>query len=561
MNDLDERSSLSNPRQRWELLAFSVIVTAAFLTRLWPIAFSSYPFNNDGLTECGLAAQILGSGHLRVFLDGGLETTHSTAIPVMNVFIAYASSALGVTPYEFGQVLTAVVAVLTISGIYVLGKRLSGNVRGGIASAFAGVLMGTFVFTTGSVWKEAFGFGLILLLLIAFVRRNEPRFRMLCVTILMLLPLVHHLVAVMALLMVAYPVVWGWMFALSNRSVRHRHVDDLLTVGLPIIWLFVYYSAVSLGSFESVLSMRAMPFIIVAFVAVSALQAVVFSIKNHSRFTFALVPGIVIVALLVLDYYGFLFPYKPTAPLVYLLLVAIFGVLVSIAWYGTEFAFEIRQRYRAVQFGLLLAPVTVIGYGIVAGFNVVSQKVVYRSFDFADIFIFIGIGLAISSAFTLRKRVYPVLAAVIIIFVVMSFPFGYYSDQTLGVRHDTQSYEVDALMWLSSSQPNPQLVSDQRIAYVSLAVADIPAGSGLVNVLAGNVTLGPHQFVAFDDSYLTSGISDYPRGHPIIPFSNSTKLIDASDVQYIGGPHSDRFTIIATSDIGHVVVYGLFVNP
>ena len=543
------------------MLAFSAIVIAAFLTRLWPLAFSSYPFNNDGLTECGLAAQILGSGHLSVFANGQLMTTHSTAIPAMNVVIAYASSALGINPYEFGQVLTAVVAMVTISGIFLLGRSFSGNVRGGIASALAGLLMGTFVFTTGSVWKEAFGFAFISLLLIAFVRRNEPRFRMLCLTILILLPLVHHLVAVIALLMVAYPVGWGWIFALLNRSARHRHFDDILMVVLPTIWLFVYYSGVSLGRFEDVLSTKTLPLIFVVFAALTAIQIAVFSIKNHSRFTFAPIPGIVVVVLLVLDYYGFLFPYEPAAPLVYFLFVAAFGALVSIAWYGTEFAFEVRQRYRAVQFGLLLAPATVIGFSVVAGITLASQRVIYRSFDFADIFIFTGIGLAISSAFTLRKRAYPVLAAIVIVFVVISFPFGYYSDQTLGVRHDTQSYEVDALMWFSSSQPNPHLVSDERMAYVSVAVADIPANSRLVDVLAGNVTLAPRSFVAFDGSYLTSGVSDYPRGYPIIPFSNSTRLIDASDVQYIGGPRNDPFTMMATSGIGHTVVFGPFVPP
>jgi hypothetical protein len=262
----------------------------------------------------------------------------------------------------------------------------------------------------------------------------------------------------------------------------------------------------------------------------------------------------IVIVLSVLDYYGYFFPYRPTAPLVSLMLIFAFGVFVSVAWYGTEFAMESRHRYRAVHFGLLLAPATIIGFSVLEGFTLSSQKALYRSFDFVDIFIFMGVGLAISSTFSLRKRAYPVLAAVMIIFLAMSFPFGYYSNQTLGVRHDTQSYEVDAIEWLSHSQSRPVMMSDERLAYMGLAIADIPKDSGLVTFIDGNISLLPHWFIAFDDSYFTSGVNDYPRGFVIIPLSNSTRIVSASDVMYIGGPQSDHITVMATSDIGHLIV-------
>ena len=554
MTELDGGPSSSSRRQRWELVAFSIIVTAAFLTRLWPLAFSSYPFNNDGLTECSLATQILETGHLSILPDGWIGTTHSTAIPAMNIVLAYASSALGVDPFEFGQIFTAIISVLTIAGVYLLGRIFSGNVRGGIASALMGVMMGTFVFTSGSVWKEAVGFGLITVVLLAFIRRNEVRFRILCIATLMVMPLVHHLVAVIALLLIAYPVVWGWFFALSKRSVRHRHFEDLAMIGLPFIWLYVYYTGVSLGSFETVSSKTGLLLMIAAFAALSIVQIGILSIRNHSKRTFALLPGIAVISLSIMDYYGFLFPYTPTAPLVSLILMFTFGALLSLAWYGAEFAVEFRGRYRAVQLGMLFAPATVIGFSVLEGLSLTSQKALYRSFDFVDPFIFIGVGLAMTSAFCYRKRAYPVLATIMIIFLVLSFPFGYYSDQTLGVRHDTQSYEVDAVRWLSESQSHLQLTSDERIAYIGLAIADIPKGSGLISSFDGNLTPPSHWFVAFDDSYLVSGVNDYPYGFTTIPLWNSTELVGRSDVMYIGGPLCDRITIVARSSIGYWIV-------
>jgi hypothetical protein len=100
------------------------------------------------------------------------------------------------------------------------------------------------------------------------------------------------------------------------------------------------------------------------------------------------------------------------------------------------------------------------------------------------------------------------------------------------------------------------MISDERIAYIGLAIADIPKDNGLVSLIVGNVTLPPHWFVAFDDSYFTSGVNDYPRGFVIMPLSDSTKTISASDIVYIGGPQSDRITIMATSNIGHEIVLG-----
>jgi hypothetical protein len=323
---------------------------------------------------------------------------------------------------------------------------------------------------------------------------------------------------------------------------------------LPAIWLYVYYSTVSLDSFEIVLSKMGVLIMIGAIAALSIVQIAVLSIKKHSKITFAAIPGMIVIVLSILDYYGFFYPYKPTAPLVSLMLIFAFGVFISIAWYGTEFAMEFRQRYRAVHFGLLLGPATIIGFSLLGGFTLSSQKAFYRSFDFVDIFIFLGVGLAISSAFSLRKRAYPLLAAVMLVFLAMSFPFGYYSDQTLGVRHDTQSYEVDAVNWLSHSQSTPQMISDERIGYIGLAIADIPKNNGLVSFIDMNTTLLSHRFVAFDDRYFTSGVNDYPSGFAQVPLASSARIVSASDVMYVGGPQVDRITIMATSDIGHGIV-------
>ncbi|MBU0685069.1 MAG: hypothetical protein KJ653_04380, partial [Candidatus Thermoplasmatota archaeon] len=73
-----------------EYFAFVVIAVASFLTRLYPLSISPYPFNNDSITECEIASEILGSGHLNL-PSISEQGTHSMGIPVFNVLIAYFS--------------------------------------------------------------------------------------------------------------------------------------------------------------------------------------------------------------------------------------------------------------------------------------------------------------------------------------------------------------------------------------------------------------------------------------------------------------------------------------
>src|SRR5512136_653425 len=94
--------------RRDEAIAFSIITVAAFLTRLIPRSFSTYPFNNDGLTECGMANDILSSGHLAFISENAGSASHAGTLPALNVVIAFFAGELGVDAYECAQITSAV---------------------------------------------------------------------------------------------------------------------------------------------------------------------------------------------------------------------------------------------------------------------------------------------------------------------------------------------------------------------------------------------------------------------------------------------------------------------
>ncbi len=547
-----DRSKSADGYFRWEVTALFILLVAGFLTRLLPLSISQFPFNNDGLTECRLASSILDTGHLRVFSDAVDGTTHSLATPAMDILLAYASSVLGLSPFDCSQVLIATVSLVTIGGIYMIAREFSGGIVGGVTAGLMAVMMGTFVFTTGSVWKGSLGIAFLVMILVSLVRRDELRFRVVCFALLMIVPLVHHLVATVALLAAAFPLVWSWFLAVTTRSVRKRNVADLVMIAVPTTWTVFYYSTVSFDRFLALSSISNVVLLIGGFLALCGVAIVILSMKTHSKMTYAPLLGIGMVVLLILDYSGYLYSYAPSAPEYYLFLVVAFGFMISVAWYGSEIILERRPRYNAVHLGLLLAPLAVMGYGFFGGFSSSSHQIIYRSFDFADIFIFIGGGSAVFWLFSNRRKAYPIVAGLIIVSLAVSFPFAYDTQTLLGVRHDTQAYEVDGIKWIAGAQSHPHMVSDERLSYIGQAMADIPKDNSLPTHFATNYTLPPFWIGVLEYNWLSTGVNNYPDGLVVVSQSDYVRVMEYSNVLYIGGPLADRLFIYSTSYVGTV---------
>jgi len=527
----------------------AVLALAAFLTRLMPLATSPYPFNNDGLTECSLAERIIETGHLSMATNGASATTHSQAIPLLNVLAAFVASALGTSPFFVAQVIVSLIAVVTISGLFLLGRQIAGSHIGGLTASFTAIFMGTFVFTTASFWKESLGFAFMVLILLGFIRRNELRYRMLCFLLLMILPFVHHLVTAITLLAIAFPSAWGWYLALRDDTVRVRHLQDVLMIGLPVILTLLYYPWVSFDSFEIISSPLSLLKMVAGFAFLCAISFAILRMTKHSRLTFAPIVGFGILLVMILDYSGYLFQYKPSVQSWYFVLVGGFAFLFTIAWYGTEISLEKNPVHRAVQLGLLLSPLALVGYGVLGGFSDASHKLAYRTFDFVDVFIFLGCAIGVSSLFSRRKKVYFVIASSVLVSSVATFPFAYDS-ALLGVRHDSNAFEVDAMRWVSDYAHNPFVVTDERIGYMVKALIGKDEESSLPLLIMKNYTLQPGTFFMLEDDWTRSGVNDFPRGLVVVPESNFTTTLDVTNVVYVGGPYSDRLIVSIGSPIG-----------
>lgn len=538
-------------------LAVAILAIAAFMTRLMPLSMSPYPFNNDSLTECGITAEILKTGHLDFSTNTPWYGTHGIDTPVLNVVLAFFSSVLGASPFDCAQVLGASVAVLTVCGVFILGKSFSGQFRGGVAAGIMALLMGTFVFTTGSIWKEMLGIGLLVLAIVCYVRRTEWEFRMLWFLILLMIGFVHHLVAAVAFLLFAYLLIWSWFFALQRGIARKRNFLDLIMIMIPVVIVAVYYHAVSFDRLSMVSSPVRIAALIAGFAFMSSVAVAVLSMKRHSKWTFSPVLGVVLMILIFLDYSGLIFPYSSSATSQYLLLGLATAFFASFAWYGAEVLLEDNSAYRAVQLGLLISPLTIIGYGFIGGLSSSSHQVLYRSFDFFDFFIFMGVAVGIVTVRRLHPKLYPVLGCAMIAALVVSFPFAYSSGELLGVRHDTQDYEVQAFKWMSRQGDNITVVTDERLGYIGHSMTGITKDSSLPKYLAAGVPFPSYPwFYMAESSWTTEGVNNFPDGRLVLTDSSYNMSLEAADVFYLAGPLNDQLAVFSPSLMGWNSVYG-----
>ena len=549
-------------RARYEALtptfySLLILLFAAFMTRLLPLAISQYPFNNDSITESLMSTEILDSGHLASSSDPHWMWTHTDFTPALNILLAFFAGLLGTTPLACAQVFGAATAVTTIGGIYLLGRLVLGSERGAITAAFMALMFGTFVFTTGSIWKEMMGMSLLVVALFAYLRRDSMEFRALMFLLLLIIPFVHHLVAAVAFLVFANLLVWSAFFAFSKGTLTKTNLFDLATISIPGTVAATYYSIVGFDSMIQKSSAMSILLIVAGFIGMNVMSIVILSIRRHVRWSFAPLVGVGLGTLILLDYSGYVFHYSTSATGAYVLLGVSSAFIVALAWFGSEVILEARPRYRAFQLALLLSPLTILGFGAIQGTTLIGQKIFYRSFDFLDVFIFLGAAAAVVEIHSRRKNLYPIVGAFMIISLAISFPFSYASESLLGVRHDTQGYELDALEWMGNQPEAKSLVSDERISYLARSVLGVSKDSSLPQYLATNTSFPSYVwFYIIEDSWTTIGVNNYPYGELVVNLSYYEKMTEAADVFYLGGPAGDNLMIFMASPIGNNAIYG-----
>jgi len=534
-----------------------VLTLLAFSLHLSPLSISRYPFNNDGLQEVVIADRILETGHVPIPDPSELATTHSESTPVFNTMLAFVASVIGADPMFVSQWMIAAMSPVVSVMVYIMLLKFCGDRRASLGAALFVTMFGTLVYLTASVWKESLGICLYVLLMYAYANRQDRQMKTLTIIILIMMPLVHHLVAIVGYMTIAYLTGWSWMFALRNGAPRKRHYQDLIIVSVAIVLALAYYYWVSYDRLSYIDSVVSIVLIIGSMLLFFLPTAAVLLMRSHSKWTFAPIPAAVVVIVAYLDYTGRFFSYRPSAPWpYYFLLIIASAVMIAFAWYGIETIIESRSRYRAIPIGMLLPAATLMFFALVSPSVSDKQQLIYRSFDFADPALALGIGLSfvgIARRPGLKKFAKP-LIVVFMVFLLVSLPFGIGTAKLLGLRHDTQEFEVDALQWIASVENGtvPSVHSDERMSYIGMVLFGFGKDNTLPYVLVRNVSLIPGAYNVYEEIWSRDGVNDFPRGSLTPSAAYMTKLFDAENVIYIGGGYSNRLIIFSHSFIGQI---------
>lgn len=534
-----------------------LLALMSFFVHLIPLSFSAYPFNNDSLVEGRVAREILDTGEIILPWGGGQTTTHSESTPAWNLLLAFFGGVLGMDPMFASQWAVAAMAPVAALAVYLLIMNICRDRRAAMMGSFFITLFGTFLYLTASGWKESLGIVLYVLLIYAYTRRDLLPMKCLLILVLLTLPFVHHLVAIVSYMTVLFLTAWSVIFAAAHGTTRRRHIEDMAIIAIFSIMAIGYYSLVSFDKLSYIGSVSGILFLMIAMGLLFVFATAMLMMRSHSRWTFAPIPAAFIVILAFLDYSGYIFEYTPSTSAANYYLIAISsGVMLFFGWYGLEAVIESRSRYRAIPIAMLLPSLSLMLFALMSPTVEDKHQLVYRTFDLADPAIAIGIGIAF---FTLSgkqriKRYVPILLAAAISLLLTTVPYGLYTEEYTGVRHDTQAYEIDAFEWLIAGNSNstPFLTTDERLSYVAWTTYDMGKDNRLPSMLIENRSIVPWVFNMYEEFWTTRGVNDFPNGlsQPSAEFMN--ELLYVENVIYVGGPGEDQVIIFCASWIGQV---------
>ncbi|OGS43370.1 MAG: hypothetical protein A3K76_06545, partial [Euryarchaeota archaeon RBG_13_57_23] len=440
---------------------------------------------------------------------------------------------------------------------YLLLMNMCKDRRAALMGAFFITLFGTFLYTTASGWKESLGIVLYFLLIYAYTRRNLVPMKIMLILLLMTLPFVHHLVALVSYMTVLFLTGWSVVFAAAYRTTGRRHFEDISIVALFSVFALGYYFYVSFDKLSYIGSATGFLLLLGTMALFFLGVTIMLLLPTHLKWTLAPIPAAFIMVLAYVDYSGHAFDYTPgTSAFNYYLIAAASAVMLFFGWYGLESMIESKSAFRAIPVAMLVPALTLMCFALISPTVDNKHQMIYRTFDMADPAIALGLGIAFYSMFRMRrlKRFAPVVLASTVALLMATAPYGLYTEEFTGVRHDTQAYEVEAFAWLKESHFNdtPYALSDERLSFIALMMFDYAKDNDLPQRLLYNRSLVPGDYNVYEKSWTTRGVNDYPNGLVQIDPEFMDSLMYIENVFYVGGPEEDQLIIIQHTWVGHV---------
>ncbi len=538
---------------RGHFIAVSSVVILAVAVRLLQLLLSSLPFNIDSYAQISIAGGMLQTGHWGLGEES--PNAYNQKMPFLPLLLASTSSVTGVQPLTLSSPLIILVSLAGILGVYALAYTLSRSRGVAVVSASVLALLGPYVFLSSTLMKEALALALLPILVLTFLRRQDGRMRGLAALILLILPLTHHLSTLMGFGFIGITMVlqhaqahwrgrWSW---------RHLTLDLILVPGLFsfAIW---YYTYVRLEFFRDVWRTNEIALFLATALLVSTaglllmshrrarpwfalsksrllaslvdqkslviIGAILLVLANSQR---ALFPGTILTSPLLL---GVAAAYIPLA------LLALVGINVFRLSGGLE---------KALILGLVLVPFTVITFAFLRGLDPLSHTLVYRSFDFLDYGLALGVGTALFRKMSSIRRA--AMAAVVSAALLTTLPLAYSTEALLQVQNTTYEYELSAIARLEEGGATAVL-SDQRLGDVVAMSAGLRGDRTLPFMIMQGQRPPPGSILLLEEQWASRGAQVHPQPFLLIKEDLLASLINENNLVYHGGDSANSLYLV-----------------
>jgi len=528
-------------------LSLIVVFVLAFAVRLYPLVWSPYPYNIDGLAEARMAEDIEASGHLTLPDGSGYWDSYIPDMPVLNLLLATFSELVGISPLHASQIFVALLGATSCLFAAIFVHRISGNLRAGVFAGVLLALLGTYVFCTTSVWKEALGLTLMIVIFTLYLERSDLRIRAVMTLALLLMVFVHHHSAVLTFMI--------FSFAIASEAYRDRRSDQLTwrncaDIGTALAaWSLaaVYYCGIDLPYYQFLSPEQDLYLFVAVSAAMFMLLLVAMSSPSRSRerpYLKLVVPAVAASVLLV-NYVRPIFPGVPATEGAVLLFSAAYLILIVPVWSSYERLSGSNAAWKPLALSLLLAPLTMMLFAFLRGLDLMSYTIAYRSFDFLDLGLaaLFGMGAAIIVRAGFRRSIAVSMAFMLLL--VSTTPIAFQTEGLFSVQNQTYEYEVDLLESLRSLSADKTLDSDQKIGTISRSLFNFSGETDLALRVDTGEPTDEFQWLVLKSTWTERGAQQFPFGQLVISEDIFDSFLGENDVVALAGPFSDQMIVVS----------------
>lgn len=527
------------------ILAVVLILIGGAALRIHSLSYTPYPYILDGLGEAQYAEHMAETGSIAPEQGAAYSETHTVNTPAYDALIASFSLIQGEQPLFLLQKLIAPFSVLMLIGVYTLARRFSGSHRVSILAMMAMSAYGPFLMITQATWKECIGISLMPLIFLTFMMRKNSGMRALSILLLLFIPFVHHFIAILTVLAIAFASSSAFLMARKEKRLQTGNVVDVLVAIIAIDEMAMYYSLVSFDRLDYLTPQNGL-YLFIGLAALVALGVHYIAEKGLSEVgrramivaTFGGLVALLAVNLIApLGTIGFSALWAFSLPMVACLALALIGIAGISLWASTA------SEHKTIFFAILASPFVFVIYGLMRGGDVLSLDMITRTLDLLDIGVMIGVATFLVYFLRNRTRV-QIMAAVsaICVLLLVTMPVAIDSEEYAATRNDIYSYEINGINWTASMAQKGDIQTDVLFTYTSYLFNKL-SDATLVRRIVGDLDLSEGKWMVASEKWTTDGVKDLPYGWIKIDPATFHEKIDGCNSLYIGGPTGGQIII------------------